>query len=231
MKKESKEFKKYATKHKGISSLNLHRYEQAFNNLNPIGMTPNIIEERELNGIALDVFSRLMLDRIIFLGMPIDDMVANVINAQLLFLESVDGSRDVTIYGNSGGGSVYAGLGIIDVMNYIKPDISVVNTGLCASMAAVILCSGTKGKRYSLRHARTMIHQPMTGIEPGTQASDIEIVNKQIQLLKKELYEIISEQTGKTIEEVTIASDRDNWMTSHEAKTFGLIDKILIKRK
>lgn len=236
---EKNEFEKYAIKHMGISSMNLHRYNAAmtnnqrtigFNSVGPvIGMTPNVIEERKMNAIALSVFDRLMVDRIIFLGMPIDDMVANVVNAQLLFLESVDPDRDVSIYCNTPGGSVSAGLGIYDLMQYINPDIVTVNTGMAASMGAVLLCAGTKGKRSALKHARTMIHQPSSGME-GTM-SDMEISLKEGLKLKKELYDIISLHTGQKFEKVEKDSDRDCWMTSEEAKKYGLIDNVLEKKK
>lgn len=227
------EFENYAMKHRGISSLNLHRYNDAVKKQNgiivPIGMTPNVIEERKMNAIALSVFDRLMADRIIFLGMPIDDMVANVVNAQLLFLESVDPDRDISIYCNTPGGSVYAGLGIYDLMQYVSPDIVTVNTGIAASMGAVLLCAGTKGKRSALKHSRTMIHQPSSGME-GTM-SDMEISLKEGLKLKKELYEIISIHSGKDFKKVEKDSDRDYWMTSYESKEYGLVDNVLEKKK
>jgi len=233
------EFENYAMKHMGISSLALHRYNAAmtnnqkiigFNAAGPVvAMTPNVIEERKMNAIALSVFDRLMADRIIFLGMPIDDMVANVVNAQLLFLESVDPERDISIYFNSPGGSVYAGLGVYDLMQYVSPDIVTVNTGIAASMAAVLLCAGAKGKRSALKHSRTMIHQPSSGME-GTM-SDIEISLKEGLKLKKELYEIISVHSGQDFKKVEKDSDRDCWMTSYETKQYGLIDNVLEKKK
>jgi len=222
------DFEKFA-KSQGINSMYLSDYQKSTiitaNAAGPIAMTPNIIEERQMNAVAMDVFSRLMMDRIIFLGMPIDDMVANVINAQLLWLESSDSEKPISIYINSPGGSVYAGLGVYDVMNYIKNPIITINTGLAASMAAVLLCAGTEGKRSALKHSRTMIHQPMGGA--SGQASDIEITAREIKKLKGELYEIIGTHSGQTIKKVEKDSDRDYWMTSSEAKAYGLIDKIL----
>jgi ATP-dependent Clp protease, protease subunit len=190
-------------------------------------LTPNIIEERRMNAVAMDVFSRLMMDRIIFLGTGIDDYVANVVQAQLLFLQSVDAKRDITIYINSPGGSVYAGLGIYDTMNFVGPDIATICTGLAASMGAVILASGTKGKRAALPHSRIMIHQPSGGA--GGQSSDIEITAKQIVQLREELYEILAEQSGKTVDQIAKDSDRDYWMKSKEAMEYGLIDEVLGK--
>jgi ATP-dependent Clp protease protease subunit len=192
-------------------------------------MTPYIIEERQLNVAQMDVFSRLMMDRIIFLGTGIDDQVANIIQAQLLFLQSVDAKRDIQIYLNSPGGSVYAGLGIYDTMQYITPDVATICTGMAASMGAVLMCAGAKGKRAALKHARVMIHQPMGGAEG--QASDIEITAKEIQKLKKELYEIIAKHSGQTYEKVWADSDRDYWMTSEEAKAYGMVDELLLKTK
>lgn len=231
------EFEKYAIKHVGISSLALYDYQTAMqgstiigmNAAGPVSMTPNIIEERRMNAISMDVFSRLMADRIIFLGLPIDDMIANIVNAQLLFLESVDAERDISIYFNSPGGSVHSGLGIYDLMQYVAPDIATVNTGIAASMAAVLLCAGTKGKRSSLKHSRTMIHQPLGGAQG--QASDMEITVNEIKKLKKELYEIISLHSGKDFKKVEKDSDRDYWMTALEAKEYGLIDTVLEKKK
>jgi len=220
------EFQEYAVKHMGINSMVLHDYQTA---VGPIMMTPNIIEERKMNAIAMDVFSRLMADRIIFLGLPIDDMIANIVNAQLLFLESVDPDRDISIYCNTPGGSVSAGLGIYDLMQYVSPDIVTVNTGMAASMGAVLLCAGTKGKRSALKHSRTMIHQPSSGME-GTM-SDMEISLKEGLKLKKELYEIIAFHTGQKFEKVEKDSDRDYWLNADEAKKYGLIDNILEKKK
>jgi ATP-dependent Clp protease protease subunit len=191
-------------------------------------VTPVIIEERQLNIQAMDVFSRLMMDRIIFLGVPINDYVANIIQAQLLFLESVDSKKDILIYLNSPGGGVYAGLGIYDTMQYIAPDVSTICTGMAASMGAVLLCAGAKGKRTALKHSRVMIHQPLGGAHG--QASDIEITANEIKKLKNELYQIISEHSGKSFDEVWKNSDRDYWMTSDEAKEYGMIDEVLQKK-
>jgi len=215
------EFRKYATKHRGISSLTYDRYTSS--------LTPYIIEERQLNVAQMDVFSRLMMDRIIFLGTAINDQVANIIQAQLLFLESVDSKKDIQIYINSPGGSVYAGLGIYDTMQYIAPDVATICTGMAASMGAVLMCSGSKGKRTGLKHARIMIHQPLGGAEG--QASDIEITAREIQKLKKELYEIIAKHSGQPYEKVWADSDRDYWMTAEEAKAYGMIDEILVRTK
>ncbi len=217
------EFNKYATKHKGISSLNLHKYYQAIQNSY---ISPTIIEERQLNVAQMDVFSRLMMDRIIFLGLPIDDYVANIIQAQLLFLESSDPSKDVQIYINSPGGGVYAGLGIYDTIQYISPDVATTCTGIAASMAAVLLAAGTKNKRAALKHSRVMIHQPMGGAQG--QVSDIEITFKEISKLKNELYQILANHTGKTLKRIEKDSDRDYWMRSEEAKEYGMIDRVLV---
>ena len=219
------EFRKYATKHHGINSIVFDQYSSAVSN-NYI--SPTIIEERQLNVASMDVFSRLMMDRIIFLGVPIDDYVANIIQAQLLFLESVDASKDIQIYLNTPGGSVYAGLGIYDTMQYIKPSVATICTGMAASMGAVLLCAGEKGRRSALPHSRVLIHQPMGGV--SGQASDIEITHNEIQKLKKELYDIISAHSNKTYKQVWKDSDRDFWMTSEEALEYGMIDEIL-KRK
>jgi len=220
----SSEFRKYALKHRGISSLTLERYNSVYANY----ISPTIIEERQLNVAQMDVFSRLMMDRIIFLGVPIDDYVANIIQAQLLFLESADQDRDIQIYLNTPGGSVYAGLGIYDTMQYIKPHVATICTGMAASMGAVILCAGEKGKRTALPHSRVLIHQPMGGAEG--QASDIEITAREIQKLKKELYEIIANHSGQTYKKVWNDSDRDYWMTAAEAKTYGMIDEVLERK-
>ena len=214
------EFIKYAVKHKGISSHTLHDYQSS--------LTPYIIEERQLNVAQMDVFSRLMMDRIIFLGTGINDQVANIIQAQLLFLESVDAKKDIQIYLNSPGGSVYAGLGIYDTMQYINCEVATICTGMAASMGAVLMCAGQKGKRTALPHARVMIHQPMGGAEG--QASDIEITAKEIMKLKKELYDIIAKHSGQTYEKVWADSDRDYWMIAEEAKAYGMIDEILIRK-
>lgn len=214
-----KEFKKFATKHHGINSM---YYDKIVSS-----MTPYIIEERQMNVASMDVFSRLMMDRIIFMGTGIDDYVANIIQAQLLFLESVDSSKDISIYINSPGGGVYAGLGIYDTMQFIKPDVATICTGMAASMGAVLLCAGAAGKRSALPHSRVMIHQPLGGAQG--QASDIEITAREIMKLKEELYEIISKHSGQTMEKVHHDSDRDYWMIAHEAKAYGMIDEILIR--
>ena len=219
------EFKKYAIGHAGISSLTYQRYASVVGSY----ITPNIIEERQLNVASMDVFSRLMMDRIIFLGVPIDDDVANIIQAQLLFLESVDNTKDISIYLNSPGGSVYAGLGIYDTMQLVAPDVCTICTGMAASMAAVLMTAGTKGKRSALPHSRIMIHQPMGGAQG--QASDIEITAAEIQKLKKELYEIIAKHSGQPYDKVWADSDRDYWMTAAEAKEYGMIDEILEPKK
>ena len=192
-------------------------------------ISPSILEERQLNVTQMDVFSRLMMDRIIFLGTPIDDYTANVIQAQLLYLDSADPGKDISIYINSPGGSVYAGLGIYDTMQYIGCDISTICTGMAASMAAVLLVAGEKGKRYALKHSRVMIHQPMGGAQG--QASDIEITAREIQKLKKELYTIIADHSGNDYEKVWNDSDRDYWMTAQEACEYGMIDRVLIREK
>lgn len=217
----SEEFRKYATKHRGISSTTLGKYSSAVSNY----ISPTIIEERQLNVATMDVFSRLMMDRIIFLGVPIDDYVANIIQAQLLFLESVDSKKDIQIYLNTPGGSVYAGMGIYDTMQYIAPDIATICTGMAASMGAVLLCAGTDKKRTALKHSRILIHQPMGGA--SGQASDIEIMHTEIQKLKKELYEIIAHHSGKDYKTIWKDADRDHWMTAQEAKDYGMIDEIL----
>ena len=214
------EFKKFATQHQGINSMH---YDQLISNV-----TPYIMEERQLNITQMDVFSRLMMDRIIFLGSAIDDYVANIIQAQLLFLESVDSSKDISIYINSPGGGVYAGLGIYDTMQFIKPDIATICTGMAASMGAVLMCAGAKGKRSALPHSRIMIHQPLGGAQG--QASDIEITAREILKLKDELYQIISKHSGQTIKKVHNDSDRDYWMKAEEAKAYGMIDEILERK-
>src|SRR5210317_1870763 len=219
------EFRNYAVKHRGISSITLDKYESIASNY----ISPTIIEERQLNIATMDVFSRLMMDRIIFLGVPIDDYVANIIQAQLLFLESTDPRKDIQIYLNTPGGSVYAGLGIYDTMQYIKPDVATICTGMAASMGAVLLCAGEKGKRTALPHSRIMIHQPMGGAQG--QASDIEITAREIQKLKKELYEIISKHSGQSYKKIWKDGDRDYWMTSDEARDYGMIDEVLIRNK
>ncbi|RUA11821.1 MAG: ATP-dependent Clp endopeptidase proteolytic subunit ClpP [Flavobacteriia bacterium] len=216
-----KEFRKYAIKDQGISSMHLDKIISS--------VTPYIIEERQLNVAQMDVFSRLMMDRIIFLGTAIDDYVANVIQAQLLFLESVDASKDISIYINSPGGGVYAGLGIYDTMQFIKPDVATICTGMAASMGAVLMCAGEKGKRSALPHSRIMIHQPMGGAQG--QASDIEITAREILKLKDELYEIIAKHSGQKVKKVHDDSDRDYWMKADEAKAYGMIDEILVRNK
>jgi ATP-dependent Clp protease protease subunit len=220
------EFKKFAIKGQGINSL---YYDKIVSSMNPMGLTPNIIEERQMNIAIFDVFSRLMMDRIIFLGTAIDDYVANVIQAQLLFLESTDASKDISIYINSPGGGVYAGLGIYDTMQFIKPDVATICTGMAASMGAVLMCAGTKGKRSALPHSRIMIHQPLGGAQG--QASDIEITAREILKLKDELYQIIAKHSGQTMKKVHNDSDRDYWMKAEEAKTYGMIDEILTRDK
>lgn len=219
-----KEFQKYATKHHKINSL---YYDKIVSRVTPVGMTPYIMEERQLNVTQLDVFSRLMMDRIIFLGTGIDDQIANIVQAQLLFLESLDSSKDIQIYVNSPGGGVYAGLGIYDTMQFIKPDVATICTGMAASMGAVLLCAGAAGKRSALPHSRVMIHQPLGGAQG--QASDIEITAREILKLKDELYEIIAKHSGQTIEKVHHDSDRDYWMIAAEAKEYGMIDEVLTR--
>lgn len=217
------DFRKFATKHIGISSQNLDSYTSIYDSY----ISPTIIEERQLNIATMDVFSRLMMDRIIFLGTPIDDYVANIIQAQLLYLESADPSKDIQIYFNTPGGGVHAGLGIYDTMQYISSDVATICTGMAASMGAVLLCAGTKGKRSALRHSRVMIHQPMGGTQG--QASDIEITTREIVKLKKELYQIIADHTGNPYKKVEKDSDRDYWMVAEEAKAYGMIDEVLVR--
>jgi ATP-dependent Clp protease, protease subunit len=215
---DQNEFNKYATKHMGINSMHLGHYIES-------SLTPYIIEERPMNMTQMDVFSRLMMDRIIFLGTGINDQVANIINAQLLFLESVDPKKDIQIYMNSPGGGVYAGLGIYDTIQFIKPDVATICTGMAASMGAVLMCAGAKGKRSALKHSRVMIHQPLGGAQG--QASDIEITAREIAKLKKELYDIIATHSSQTYEKVWADSDRDYWMTAEEAKEYGMVDEVL----
>jgi ATP-dependent Clp protease protease subunit len=222
---DPKDFRKFATRHMGINSLVFDQYTSITNNW----ISPTIIEERQLNVASMDVFSRLMMDRIIFLGMPIDDYVANVIQAQLLYLESTAPSKDISIYFNTPGGSVHAGLGIYDTMQYITSDVATICTGMAASMGAVLLTAGTKGKRTALKHSRIMIHQPMGGAQG--QASDIEITTREIVKLKKELYNIISDHSGQPFKRVEKDSDRDYWMTAEEAKEYGMIDEVLLRQK
>lgn len=215
------EFEKYAVKHLGMSSARLDSYSRVYSGY----MNPTIIEERQLNVASMDVFSRLMMDRIIFLGVGIDNDVANIVQAQLLFLESTDSSSDIQIYVNSPGGMVYAGLGIYDTMQLVSPDVATICTGMAASMAAVLLAAGAKGKRSVLPHSRVLIHQPMGGAEG--QASDIEIAAAEIRKLKGELYDILSKHTGQAVEKITKDADRDYWMTSREALEYGMVDNIL----
>ncbi len=221
MKNAGEEFKKYAVKHQGISSLTMDSYIQ--------NVTPYIIEERKLNVAQMDVFSRLMMDRIIFLGTAIDDQIANIIQAQLLFLESTDATKDIQIYINSPGGGVYAGLGIYDTMQLIKPDVATICTGMAASMGAVLLTAGKAGKRSALKHSRVMIHQPLGGAQG--QATDMEITLKEILKLKKELYDILADHSGQTYEQIEKDGERDYWMTSFEAKEYGMIDEVLLPKK
>jgi ATP-dependent Clp protease protease subunit len=219
---DNNEFNKYATKHVGINSMTLNHYIES-------SMTPYIIEERPMNMTQMDVFSRLMMDRIIFLGTGINDQVANIINAQLLFLESVDPKKDIQIYLNSPGGSVYAGLGIYDTMQYIRPDVATICTGMAASMGAVLLCAGAAGKRTALKHSRVMIHQPMGGAQG--QASDIEITAREISKLKKELYDIIAKHSNQPYDKVWADSDRDYWMIADEAKEYGMVDEVMFRNE
>lgn len=219
MKNIKEEFDQYAIKHENIGS---HKLNSFYNYI-----TPYIIEERPMNIATMDVFSRLMMDRIIFLGVPINDEVANIVQAQLLFLESTDPKRDIFVYLNSPGGSVYAGLGIYDTMQYINPSIHTICTGMAASMAAILLAAGENGKRACLKHSRIMIHQPLGGVQG--QAADIEITAKEILKLKEELHKIIAHHSGQPIDKIERDSDRDYWMTSQEAKDYGMVDEILLK--
>ena len=220
-----KQFDRYARLHCGISSMTLHRYGSALDSY----INPTIIEERKLNVASMDVFSRLLMDRIIFLGVPIGDDVANIVQAQLLFLASTDSKSDISIYLNTPGGSVSAGLGIYDTMQLVEPDVATICTGMAASMGAVLLCAGVKGKRSALTHSRVMIHQPLGGA--NGQASDIEIAAREIMKIKKELYTIISEHTGKPYRTIEADGDRDFWMSSREALEYGMIDEILSGKK
>lgn len=217
------EFRKYAIHNQGVSGTSIDAYAKHIEN-----MTRSVIEERPTRFAEIDVFSRLIMDRIIFLGMQVDDNIANVITAQLLFLESVDANRDITMYINSPGGSVYAGLGMYDTMHFVKPDVGTICTGLAASMGAVLLAGGAAGKRSALRHSRIMIHQPMSGMQG--QASDMEISLKQTLEVKKDLYNILSEHSGQSYEKIEKDSDRDYWMRAAEAKEYGLIDEVLIRK-
>jgi len=225
MNMNNSEFRKYAVKHLGLNGLTLDQYAKITSDY----ITPNIMEERQLNVTQMDVFSRLMMDRIIFLGTQVNSDVANIIQAQLLFLDSADPGKDISIYINSPGGSVYDGLGIYDTMQFISSDVATICTGMAASMAAVLLVAGEKGKRSALKHSRVMIHQPMGGVQG--QASDIEITAREIIKLKHELYSIISDHSGKSVEQVEKDSDRDYWMTSQEALEYGMIDRILQREK
>lgn len=231
---DQNEFMKYATKHLGMSTMHLEKYgkvtgqQAAVQVPNIQGFTPNVIEERSMNVAALDVFSRLMMDRIIFMGVPVTDYVANVIQAQLLFLESADPSRDVQMFINSPGGSVIAGLGMYDTMQYIQPDVATICTSLAASMGSVLLAAGTKGKRSILPNAYVMIHQPSGGMQG--QFSDMEINYHLIKQLRHRLYQILADHTGQTWETIEKDSDRDNWKTADEAKAYGLVDEVLVKK-
>ena len=220
------DFRDFAVKQRGINGL---AFDQYAHYISSSYMSPTIMEERQLNVTQMDVFSRLMMDRIIFLGTAIDDYTANVIQAQLLYLDSADPGKDISIYFNTPGGSVYAGLGIYDTMQYIGCDVSTICTGMAASMGAVLLVAGTKGKRFALKHSRVMIHQPMGGAQG--QASDIEITAREIQKLKKELYTIIADHSGNDYEKGWKDSDRDYWMTAEEAQAYGMIDKVLVREK
>ena len=220
------EFKKFAIQDQGVSST---YYDKIVSSMFPVGLTPNIIVERQMNIAIFDVFSRLMMDRIIFLGVPIYDDVANIIMGQLLFLESTNPKRDIQIYVNSPGGSVYAGLAIYDTMQYISSDVATICTGMAASMGAVLMSAGEAGKRTALPHSRIMIHQPLGGAQG--QASDIEITYKEISKLKKELYDILSKHSGQPYDKIEADSDRDYWMTAQEAKEYGMIDEVLGRRK
>ena len=222
---ERDDFKKYATKHLGMNSMVLDDVIKAQSQY----LNPYILEERQLNVTQMDVFSRLMMDRIIFLGTQIDDYTANTLQAQLLYLDSVDSGKDISIYINSPGGSVYAGLGIYDTMQFIQSDVATICTGMAASMAAVLLVAGAEGKRSALTHSRVMIHQPLGGVQG--QASDIEITAREIQKLKKELYAIISDHSKQPFDKVWADSDRDYWMTAAEAQEYGMIDRVLIRKK
>ena len=219
------DFQKFATGHLGMNSLALEQYMDVTSSY----INPTIIEERQLNVAQMDVFSRLMMDRIIFLGTEVDDYSANVIQAQLLYLDSSDPGKDISIYLNTPGGSVYAGLGIYDTMQFVSSDVATICTGLAASMGAVLLAAGAPGKRSALKHSRVMIHQPMGGARG--QASDIEITAREIQKLKKELYTILAEHSGNPFERIEQDSDRDHWMTAEEAKAYGMIDEVLFKQK
>ncbi len=225
---DKKEFQRYATRHLGMSSMHLEKYAEATMAVAAPtirAFTPAVIEERQMNVVAMDVFSRLMMDRIIFMGVPVNDYVANVIQAQLLFLESADPKRDIQLFINSPGGSVIDGLGIYDTMQYVAPDVATICTGLAASMAAVLLAAGAKGKRSCLYHSHVMIHQPMGGAQG--QVSDIEITYRLIKKMQKSLYEVLATHTGQTFEKIMEDCDRDNWMSAEEAKAYGIVDEVL----
>lgn len=220
----NKEFEKYAVLERRISSMTMHRYQSALDAY----INPTIIEERKLNVASMDVFSRLMMDRIIFLGVPIDDDVANIILAQLLFMASNDSSSDISLYINTPGGVVSSGLSIYDTMQIIEPDVATICTGMAASMGSVLLCAGAKGKRSALKHSRVMIHQPLGGAQG--QASDILIAAQEIEKIRKELYSIISEHSGQPLDKIFADGDRDYWMNSQEALDYGMIDEIIVKK-
>jgi len=223
------EFKKYATKHMGMSTMHLEKYMGGVASPNIEGFTPQVIEERPMNIVGMDVFSRLMMDRVIFMGVPVNDYVANVVQAQLLFLESTDPKMDIQMFINSPGGSVIAGLGIYDTMQYVSPDVNTICTSLAASMGGVLLCAGKQGKRSCLPHSRVMIHQPSGGMQG--QFSDMEISYNLIKDMKRELYEIMAEHTGKDVDQIEKDCDRDYWMKSDEAKKYGLVDEVLARKK
>ncbi len=220
------EFRKYAVSHLGMNSNSLDQY-MGIAGTNISNFTPHVIEERRMNVVGMDVFSRLMMDRIIFIGAPINDYVANVVQAQLLFLESADPKRDIQVFINSPGGSVIAGLGIYDTMQYVSPDIGTICTGMAASMGAVLLAAGSEGKRTCLPHSRVMIHQPLGGMQG--QVSDMEIYYKLIKEQQKVLYDILAKHTGQEYEKILEDCDRDNWMTSEEARDYGLVDEVLAR--
>ena len=226
------EFQKYATKHLGMSSMHLENYANHIGGMAAPqinNLSPNVIEERQLNIAAIDVFSRLMMDRIIFFGVPVSSNVANIVQAQLLFLESVDPKRDVQMFINSPGGEVIAGMGIYDTMQYVTPDVATICTGLAASMGSVLLAAGHPGKRSILPHARVMIHQPSGGMQG--QFSDMEINYRLISKLRQELYDILAKHSGRTFEDIEKDSDRDNWMTAPEAVEYGIVDEVLNRAK
>lgn len=221
------EFRDYAVKHHGMGGIHIDKYMDSMNSL-PAAFTPSIIEERRMNAVAMDVFSRLMMDRIIFFGVPVTDYTANVVQAQLLFLESVDASKDIYIYINSPGGSVIAGMGVYDTMQFVKPDVATICVGIAASMGAVLLSAGKDGKRTALQHSRIMIHQPSGGMQG--QARDMEISYKLMKQLQKELYDILVFHTGKPYDIIEADCDRDYWMTATEAKEYGLVDEVLLRK-